>query len=366
MDDLPANVRLLISILELEGFTTSSASSGQDALRMVMEDRPDVVLLDAMMPGMHGFDVCRHIKADPATAFIPVVIVTALHEIEDRVQALEAGADDFLTKPVDAVEVLARVRSLVSAKRGREALENAYKRLQHAEAMRDTLSEMLVHDLRTPLTTMLVSLDMLQTMTNHELDEMQRELISTCARGSQQLLKMVNELLDIGKMQNGQMKLNREILRAERVIAEALEGFQVLTSRVNATITSTIADDLPDFTGDVDLLRRVLINLIGNSIKFTPADGHIVISAELHQGSGADAEPALLFSVRDDGHGIPDEDRDRIFEKWGQVEAHKTKRKSSTGLGLAFCKLAVEAHGGRIWVESQAGAGSTFSFIVPV
>ena len=155
---------------------------------------------------MDGFEVCRRIKANPATSWLPVVIVTALQETADRVAAIEAGADDFLTKPVDEVEVEARVKSLVRVKRQRDDLENAYKELRRAEAMRDGLAAMMVHDLRTPLTAILGSLE---TMRMVEPNEFQLELVDICSRSSNRLLSIVNDLLDVSKMESGEMKLMR-------------------------------------------------------------------------------------------------------------------------------------------------------------
>ncbi len=359
VDDIEANVRLLSRILKNAGHEISTAQSGQEALEKVLSEPPDVVLLDVMMPGMDGFEVCRRLRADPQTSTLPIVMVTALQETEDRVKALEAGADDFLTKPVDSVEVVARVRSLLRVKRGRDELEKSYADLRRAESLRDDLSEMLVHDLRTPLTTLLGPLEMLEGEQFGPLNETQREVASMSARSGYRLLYLVNELLDISKMEGGRMTLQPREVDLRKTSEEAIEQVAVVHSANQSRIAIEYSNDVPPIIADEDLLRRVLINLLGNAIKFTPRDGYITLGIESQDND-------ILMWVRDTGEGVPAADQERIFEKFGQVESRKAGRKMSTGLGLTFCKLAVEAHGGRIWLESAPGQGSTFFFTLPL
>jgi signal transduction histidine kinase len=370
VDDLPANVRLLAGILKVAGYEVVTAANGPQALDQVKTAAPDVVLLDVMMPDMDGFEVCRRIKAQPSSAFLPVVMVTALHDTADRVSAIEAGADDFLTKPVDDVEVVARVRSLVRIKRQRDSLDNAYQDLQRSESMRDSLTAMLVHDLRTPLTAILGSLEMLRSGQIGDLDQLQQEIVEIGTRSSHRLLALINDLLDVNKMESGKMTLRRSYVDPGQIVDAALEQIAFLSGGNSVAITRELPDGLPRLHADEDLLRRVIINLLGNAIKFTRSPGNVIITADTvaaeQNGHGVNSGQSLLLSVRDNGIGIPLEDQTRIFEKFGQVESRDAGHKMSTGLGLTFCKLAVEAHGGRIWVESVPGEGSTFHFTVPL
>jgi two-component system sensor histidine kinase/response regulator len=367
VDDVAANVRLLAGILKIEGYETVTATSGPDALERARDSAPDVILLDVMMPGMDGFEVCRFLRADEVTAHIPIVIVTALQSTEDRVRALENGADDFLSKPVDGVEVVARVRSLVRAKRGRDELSNAYAELKRSESLRDNLTVMLVHDLRTPLTTLIGPLEMLLAKNSGfgELTEMQKEILSLSTRSGYRLLGLVNELLDISKLENGELRPDRSPLDITALVKEALDGGALVGYDHSLELLSDVAPDLPFISADDDLLRRVLSNIVGNAIKFTPGPGTITIGARLQDTH--EAEPtSMLFFVADTGPGISETDRLRIFDKFGQVDMRKEGRNISTGLGLTFCKLAIEAHGGRIWVESELEKGSTFFFALPL
>ena len=367
VDDIPTNVRLLEGILKVAGYEVVSAGGGEEALKQVEATNPDVVLLDVMMPDMDGFEVCRRIKADPARRWLPIVMVTALHETSDRVAAIEAGADDFLTKPVDEVEVEARVKSLVLVKRQRDDLENAYKDLRRAEAMRDGLAAMMVHDLRTPLTAILGSLE---TMKIADPNEFQSELIDICSRSSNRLLSIVNDLLDVSKMESGQLKLMRAPLKIPALIDDSLDqiapgenGRRITRYDREIELKTELESGLPALNADYDLLSRTIINLVGNAIKFEPRNGAVTIAVRRDESTPSAGD--LLFSVRDNGPGVPVEDQERIFDKFGQVESSQQGRKLSTGLGLTFCKLAVEAHGGKIWVQSTPGEGSTFYFSIP-
>jgi signal transduction histidine kinase len=217
---------------------------------------------------------------------------------------------------------------------------------------------------------------MLQTGQFGDLDTMQKEIVAMSLRSGYRLLGLVNELLDVSKMESGEMTLYRSQVDVPTIVREATE----LVAQVNTSDTSRIlnsfADELPPVSADQDLLRRVLVNLIGNAMKFTPEKGSVTITAARADSLGPEVQddaaastqavPALVISVSDEGEGIPPEDRQRIFQKFGQVESRRAGRKMSTGLGLTFCKLAVEAHGGHIWVESEIGKGSTFHFSIPL
>jgi signal transduction histidine kinase len=362
VDDMPANVRLLSGILKIAGYEVVTAANGAEALTHLADNMPgpDIVLLDVMMPDMDGFEVCRRIKAAPETAYLPVVMVTALHETTDRVRALEAGADDFLTKPVDEVEVAARVRSLVRVKRQRDDIDRAYAELRRAEAQRDSLTAMLVHDLRTPLTAIIGPIEMLTTDLAGQLDEMQAELLTMCSQSAHRLLGLVNDLLDVSKMESGEMTLDLTATDPAHLVTDRANQLAPLARERGIILSAETGPGLPTLQTDSDLLIRVLVNLVGNALKFTPAGGTVTVSAQ------ADTSHSnVTFAVRDTGEGIPRESFERIFEKFGQVEGRQAGRKMSTGLGLTFCRMAVEAHGGRIWIESELGKGSTFSFTIP-
>ncbi len=240
-----------------------------------------------------------------------------------------------------------------------ENLQESYRRLQELEKLRDDLKNMIIHDLRTPLTSVISGMQTLEVIG--DLDRTQREMVSIAISGGEMLLGMINDLLEVEKMESGTMQLDYAMLDAAELVGSAASQVALLSESQNLTLVRQIAADLPPFRGDENKLRRVLVNLLGNALKFTPPGGTLTVIA----GLGEDGQ-SLVFSVSDTGEGIPSEAFEHIFEKFGQVASRHGGRTMSTGLGLTFCKLTVEAHGGRISVESIPGEGSTFSFSIPL
>ena len=360
VDDEATNRDVLSRRLMRQGHTVVTANSGIDALA-VMRERPfDLVLLDMMMPDMDGYEVLRRLKSDDALQHIPVVMISAVDELQSVVRCIAAGAEDYLAKPFNPTLLQARIGACLEKKRSRDRetalfdeLQRNYKRLQEAEKLRDDLRNMIVHDLRTPLTAVIAGIDMLGLGSG--LNDMQREMVEIAAGGGRTLLGMINDLLDVEKMEAGMMALQYEEVSAAVLVANAIADVRNLAVAGETSLVTVLEEGLQPFAGDANKLGRTLVNLIANAIRFTPR-GTVTITAAVDGGD-------VRFSVADTGRGIPAEFFERIFEKFGQVDAES---KVGTGLGLAFCRLAVEAHGGRITVASMPGAGSTFSFTVPV
>ena len=363
VDDNEENRDVLARRLQKQGHWAVTAAGGREALGALAEQPFDVVLLDIMMPDMDGYEVLSRIKNDPRTQRLPVIMISALDETDSVVRCIEMGAADYLPKPFNPTLLRARVGASLREKRARDRelrytseLAESYRKLKELERLRDDLTNMIVHDLRTPLTSLLSGLQTVPLVG--DMNEIQAEIIDIAVDGGQTLLGMINDLLDVEKMEQESVPLDKVPLTAAGLIGRASAQVAMLAKANGLTLAEEAPLDLPPFPGDEDKLRRTLVNLLGNAIKFTPAGGTITASAQA-------SDAALLFSIRDTGEGIPPEAFDRVFEKFGQVESRKAGRKMSTGLGLTFCKLAVEAHGGCIWVESRPGQGSAFFFTVP-
>jgi signal transduction histidine kinase len=238
-------------------------------------------------------------------------------------------------------------------------LQESYRRLQEVEKLRDDLTHMIIHDLRTPLTSVISGMQTLDIVG--DLNEDQREMMNIAIIGGETLLGMINDLLDVEKLESGSMQLDYVTLSIGELVASAIAQVASLAESQQLTLVQQTAAGLPLLRGDENKLRRTLVNLLGNAIKFTPVGGTITVEARHNT-----EEHNLVFDVTDTGEGIPPEAFERIFEKFGQVESRQGGRLMSTGLGLTFCKLAVEAHGGHITVESAPGKGSTFCFTIPL
>ena len=378
VDDNEANRELLCRRLEQQGHQTSAARDGQEALTLLQDRDFDVLLLDIIMPTLNGYEVLKRIKADDRLRHLPVIMISALDEMDSVIRCIEMGADDFLSKPFDPILLQARIGACLEKKRLRDRemelfaqVQSNYQRLKELETLRDDLTHMIVHDLRTPLTSLLTGLQTLEF--SEHMDEGEREMLDISVSGGRTLLGMINDLLDVGKMEDGSLKLEKKPVEAAALVETALGQITSLARDKRIALIRDIKPALPPFMGDEEKLVRALVNLLGNALKFTPPDGTITV--EVREGEArergkeddaANDTPSLTFMVRDTGEGIPPDAFERIFQKFGQVESRKAGRKMSTGLGLTFCKLVVEAHGGHIWVESELGVGSTFLFSLPV
>ncbi|HEX3866707.1 MAG TPA: ATP-binding protein [Gemmatimonadaceae bacterium] len=367
-DDVPANVELLFDQLHVLGFRAIAASDGPSALAACFERRPDLCILDVSMPAgdlgvddrSTGFEVCRRIKRDPRTKSMPIIFVTALNDTTDRVKAIEAGGDDFLTKPHNRLVLGARVRSLLKLKAATDSLEDALRKLREVEKMRDDLMKMIVHDLKRPLTSVLATMEMLNDGDFGVLNAEQKKMLADAEGKAEDLLALIGDLLEVSRIEEATMTLELQPIAPAALLNEIAHEWSIRFQQERASVTIDVGDDAPVFQADKALLKRVLGNLVQNSLTHSASAVTLQLSAR-RDGDG------ILFTVADNGPGIPPEYHDLIFRKFERVKNPNIPRTRSSGLGLAFCKLVVDAHGGRIWVQSAGeGKGSSFHFVLPV
>jgi two-component system, sensor histidine kinase and response regulator len=354
VDDDPRNIRLLESLLQSGEYQVLKATDGKQACRMVTEDDPHLVLLDAMMPEMNGFEVCRWIRSRPGTALLPVVMVTALNASEEKVRALDFGADDFLTKPINRLELLAKVKSLLRVRSLQEDLARKNEELRRAESLRESLVQMIVHDLKNPLTGIQGTLDLLDGHLSQNPDA--RRLAGSMRRSCRSMVEMILNMLDIGRMEAGLDIAQTSAFDLSALIAEDVDECVGMARSGEIELVSESGPARAQ--ADPALVRRVIANLLNNAIKHTPRGGRVTVQTVA-------VGDRIEVRVCDTGEGIPPEDRERIFEKFARVSGQRGSTRQDRGLGLAFCRMAVEAHGGRIAVESEPGRGSVFTFTLP-
>jgi two-component system sensor histidine kinase/response regulator len=367
VDDDPRNIRLMESILKTSGYTVITAEDGEQALDAVARLRPDAVLLDVMMPRMSGFEVLNRLRSQYETRLLPIIMVTALNALEEKVQALETGADDFLSKPVNRMEMLAKLRSILRVKslhdeveQTRLQLEAKNRELIQVEQLKEKLTQMVVHDLKNPLSGIVGNLQLLELQGPGMPAESFREILARTQEGARQLMALIMNILDVARMEEEKLVLRRQELKPESLLADCIRQAEGLSKKVGVDLHLKVEGVPGPVHADPELTGRVLANLVTNALKHTPPGGRVEVGA-------AEQGDQVRFWVEDTGEGISEEILPRVFDKFvvGTVGADPDAGSYGTGLGLTFCKMAVEAHGGSIGVQSKPGMGSTFSFTLP-
>jgi two-component system, sensor histidine kinase and response regulator len=351
VDDNPKNLKLLDSMLRGSGYQVRLFPRAQLALTAAAKTPPDLFLLDINMPEMDGYTMCGQLKTDPLLREIPVIFLSALNETSDKVKAFEVGGVDYITKPFQIEEVRVRINTHLEIRRQRLLLQESYQKLQELESLRDSLVHMIVHDMRTPLTIIQNGLELVNRSDGAHLSEKGTRWLTNVQHRTAELIEMVNSLLDISKFESGRMDLDRTEFNLAELVKKIETGFStVQTHRITAQV-----DENPLWaTADLPLVTRVVQNLLGNAIKYSPQGTEIKVTVST-------SSDGLAVSVIDQGPGIPEEHRGRVFDKFFQI-GHA---KNSSGLGLAFCKMVVDAHGGTIGVDPAPNGGSCFWFQLP-
>ena len=352
VDDGIDNLRLLSDLLGEHGYEVRAVTTGRQALQAVEHDPPDLILLDITMPEMNGYEVCQRLKAKDRSKDVPVIFLTSLTDTADKVRAFDAGGVDYVTKPFQFDEVLARVKTHVALRRAQADLADSYTRLRALEQLRDDLVRMVVHDMGSPLQALRINLLLLKGRASAKTTG---KSCSQLPRSAEELSQMTNDLFDVSRLEECRMPVKRavwdltQMARDVRAVLGAIDATRLIDIESAGAV---------EVSCDGALVRRVMENFVTNALRHTPAGSPMRISI-------ASGEGRVRVAVHDQGHGVPPEARERIFEKFGTVEVRQESAYHSVGLGLAFCKLAIEAHGGTIGVDPGVPAGSTFWFELP-
>ncbi|KAB2642792.1 MAG: hybrid sensor histidine kinase/response regulator [Verrucomicrobia bacterium] len=351
VDDEPENLNVLEALLTQAGYLVSAFPRGELALAAACHQAPDLVLLDVRMPGLDGHEVCRRFKAHEDLRGIPILFISALSAAEDIAAGLECGGVDYIAKPFSKPEVLARVCTHIALRGAYLQLAAEHARLQSLERHRDLLTHMLVHDMRGPLQVIGGHLEILASCVTDPVPVEQRQSLRAATRGVRLLSQMVSTVVDLSRIEGTGMPLRLLAVGAGEIFRGACA--QVLDPADSRHIAEHIGADCPLLLCDLEVTVRIVANLLANALKHAPDSSSIELGAV-----GVDGGVCLW--VRDCGPGIAAEDQQRIFDKFVVLQQPSGNFLASIGLGLAFCKLAVQAHGGRIGVASESGVGSTF------
>lgn len=361
VDDDRLNIRILSAILKKEGFQVAEADSGEQALVAYSQFLPDLVLLDVVMPGIDGFETCRQLNAKYGERCAPVIFITAKNDSDDIVEGLEAGCVDYLPKPFKDKEVLARIRSHLQNQILLEQQLLLVERLNKADLSKNRFLGMAAHDLRNPLASVRGFAGFLRDGTVGPLTTDQIDLVNMIHDASQSMLDVVNELLDVATIQSGELKLRLERHSLADLVAKAVKFTNIQAERKKTRVELVNPEVSPVLSIDVARMRQVVDNLLSNAVKYSPPGA--TIRALIH------LEPeqhACGFSVQDQGPGIPEGEREKLFKDFGVLSTRPTGGEKSTGLGLAICQKIVQAHHGSIRVKNLQSGGCEFSVSLPL
>jgi signal transduction histidine kinase len=353
VDDEPMNVMLLERLFARE-YEVVTASNGADALDVLSKKPFDCLLLDIMMPGMSGLHVLEKLRADPQTADVPVILVSALSDRQDVVRGLRMGANDYVTKPIEMDVLSARVHTQIMLKQLQDQRKLAIAELERAQELKDQLLRIASHDLKSPL----ANIGMIRFLLRDALADNPTvlEFVDMLDSVSEHMLAVVRDFLDTAAIQSGELDLVPEILPVSSLVEEVCEQYRLPALRKQITLESD------DVQGDVhvDRMRTVqaLDNLVSNAIKYSPINTTVSVSSRVE-------DDIVRISVVDAGPGIPADEKARLFTQFGRLSTRPTGGESSTGLGLWIVKHLITIQGGRVGVDSTPGGGSTFWVELP-
>ena len=350
VDDVTKNIQLVASFLKQAGYDIYFALNGQTAIKHVKNIDFDLVLLDIMMPEVDGLEVCQQIKANHKTKDIPVIFLTAKTDADSVAKAYQSGGVDYITKPFNRSELLARVKTHLE-------LQTQRNNLVELNATKDKFFSIIAHDLKSPLNQLLGLSRIIQTeIETGSIDEVIR-MTGHLGDSAKSARLLVENLLEWSRSQTGTINFNPEELDLSKITEEVVALNEQNAIQRHIKIVSKIKKDFK-VRADANMIKTVLRNLISNGIKFTNRGGRIKLTAERNKDK-------IIYTVKDTGIGMKPEDLTKLFRIDINPNTIGNSGEKGTGLGLILCKEFVEMNGGSIWVESELYEGSAFSFSIP-
>jgi len=357
IDDSPVNLRLFLDQLAQAGFETLIAPGGKRALQQLEHVTPDLILLDILMPEMDGFETCLHLKASDATKDIPVIFMTASSDTLDKIKAFEVGAVDYITKPFNYEEAIARIKTHLTIRKLQQQLEIQNARLRELNESKDTFLSMISHDLRSPFSSLRGLIQLAAENIEGWSKDKIEDTIRLLSNSTDNLHALIENLLTWSRIQRGVIEFQPQTIDLRKIILQDIELFTPIAEQKNIHLHSLIEKELSAY-GDVNMVDAVIRNLISNALKFTYSEGSVKITVSKDKHS-------VKIAVTDDGIGLSQNNILKLFRIDARYKQLGTDREKGTGLGLILCKEFIEKNGGEFGVESVPEQGSTFFFTLP-
>lgn len=352
VDDTPDNLRLLAEMLTEQGYKVRPASNGPRALATVQKERPDLILLDIKMPEMDGYEVCRRLKADKPTQDIPVIFISALDEVFDKLTAFASGGVDYITKPFQIEEVVARVQTHLALQAMRQKLQEQNEQLLQQNAELDAFAHTVAHDLKNPLSKIITSLSLLQEFAAPMLDEAMLEVFRVCLGSGHQMTTIIDELLLLARVRQGAVQTVP--LEMAQIVAQAQNRLSHLIEEYQAELV--VPKVWPTAIGYAPWVEEVWANYLSNGLKYGGRP------PRLELGATPQTDGLVRFWIRDNGQGLTPSEQARLFTEFTQLNQVNIK---GYGLGLSIVQRIIIKLGGQVGVTSQVGYGSEFYFTLP-
>ena len=346
-------------MLEPEGYVLEEAESAEDALAKYDQFTPNLVLLDVLLPGMNGFDACRELRRRHGPQAAPVMFITAKQESDDIVEGFNAGGVDYVLKPFRQKEVVARIQTHLQVRLLMGQQRTLVSQLSQANAAKNRFLGMAAHDLRNPLSSIRGLTEFMMDGTVGPLNPEQAELVDLIHQASQGMVTLVNDLLDLATIESGEFKLDTAPARLADLVEKSVTMNRLSSARKQTRIIFAERVDAPLINLDSAKTRQVIDNLLSNAVKYSPPGSTIRVTMELAH------DRRQIIRVRDEGPGIPENERDRLFKDFGRLSARPTAGEQSIGLGLAICRKIVDAHQGTIVAENHPDGGCEFRVCLP-
>ncbi|MEG1088444.1 MAG: response regulator [Bacteroidales bacterium] len=358
VDDVVSNVILLKALLTKEQYVIVTATNGEQALSMLDKEKPDLVLLDVMMPGMNGFEVAQKMKDEPLYSDIPIIFLTALNSSSDIVQGFKMGANDFISKPFNKEELIIRITHQISLVAAKRIIIQQNEELKSTIGGRDKLYSVIAHDLRSPMGSMKMVLNMLSgSLTKEQIGDDLYEFLNVANQTAENTFSLLDNLLKWTKSQIGRLNVVFQDTDISELIADIIDIFLLIAQVKNIKLEFINPKNHIQIRGDIDMMKTIMRNLLSNAVKYSRDGGKIEVFTE-------DAGDFVYIHVKDNGLGIKKEDQGKLLNMSSHFTTFGTANEEGSGLGLLLVKDFVEKNGGKFWFTSQEGVGSTFSFSV--